>query len=62
MRNYPEWVIAFSAALAAGAIAVPLNAWWTTQELEYGLSRLRGQGADRRRRARRADCAACGVR
>ncbi|MEV6862293.1 class I adenylate-forming enzyme family protein [Streptosporangium subroseum] len=38
MRNYPEWVIAFSATLAAGAIAVPLNAWWTTQELEYGLS------------------------
>ncbi|WP_030920065.1 class I adenylate-forming enzyme family protein [Streptosporangium amethystogenes] len=38
MRNYPEWVIAFSAALAIGAIAVPLNAWWTPQELEYGLS------------------------
>ncbi|MDP9867284.1 MULTISPECIES: class I adenylate-forming enzyme family protein [Streptosporangium] len=38
MRNYPEWVIAFSAALAAGAVAVPLNAWWTAQELEYGLS------------------------
>ncbi|MFC4533481.1 class I adenylate-forming enzyme family protein [Sphaerisporangium dianthi] len=38
MRNYPEWVIAFSAALAVGAIAVPLNAWWTTPELEYGLS------------------------
>ncbi|GAA0829275.1 class I adenylate-forming enzyme family protein [Streptosporangium amethystogenes subsp. fukuiense] len=38
MRNYPEWVIAFSATLAIGAIAVPLNAWWTPQELEYGLS------------------------
>ncbi|GAA2852159.1 class I adenylate-forming enzyme family protein [Streptosporangium fragile] len=38
MRNYPEWVISFSAALAAGAVAVPLNAWWTPQELEYGLS------------------------
>ncbi|WP_329424105.1 acyl--CoA ligase [Streptosporangium sp. NBC_01495] len=38
MRNYPEWVIAFSATLAAGAIAVPLNAWWTPQELGYGLS------------------------
>lgn len=38
MRNYPEWVIAFSATLAAGAIAVPLNAWWTAQELEFGLS------------------------
>ncbi|MER5421526.1 class I adenylate-forming enzyme family protein [Streptosporangium roseum] len=38
MRNYPEWVVAFSAALAAGAVAVPLNAWWTAQELEFGLS------------------------
>ncbi|WP_084957943.1 class I adenylate-forming enzyme family protein [Thermoactinospora rubra] len=37
MRNYPEWVISFSAALAAGAIAVPLNAWWTEQELAYGI-------------------------
>ncbi|MEU4833044.1 class I adenylate-forming enzyme family protein [Streptosporangium sp. NPDC023615] len=38
MRNYPEWVVSFSAVLAAGAIAVPLNAWWTPQELEYGLT------------------------
>ncbi|MFJ2029719.1 class I adenylate-forming enzyme family protein [Streptosporangium sp. NPDC087985] len=38
MRNYPEWVISFSATLAAGAVAVPLNAWWTAQELEFGLS------------------------
>ncbi|WP_214109003.1 class I adenylate-forming enzyme family protein [Acrocarpospora catenulata] len=38
MRNYPEWIVAFSATLAIGAIAVPLNAWWTRQELEYGLA------------------------
>ncbi|MBG0831294.1 acyl--CoA ligase [Planomonospora sp. ID67723] len=38
MRNYPEWVVSFSAVLAAGAIAVPLNAWWTQPELEFGLS------------------------
>ncbi|NUW45668.1 class I adenylate-forming enzyme family protein [Nonomuraea rhodomycinica] len=38
MRNYPEWVVAFSAALAAGAVAVPLNAWWTEPELAYGVS------------------------
>ncbi|MGI5487334.1 class I adenylate-forming enzyme family protein [Microtetraspora malaysiensis] len=38
MRNYPEWVVAFSAILAAGAVAVPLNAWWTGQELAYGLA------------------------
>ncbi|MFE3451099.1 class I adenylate-forming enzyme family protein [Nonomuraea sp. NPDC059194] len=38
MRNYPEWVVSFSAVLAAGAIAVPLNAWWSAQELAYGVS------------------------
>ncbi len=37
MRNYPEWSIAFWAAAAVGAIVVPLNAWWTSDELEYGL-------------------------
>ena len=38
MRNFPEWVIAFWAAAATGAVIVPLNAWWTGPELEYGLS------------------------
>jgi long-chain acyl-CoA synthetase len=38
MRNYPEWSIAFWAAAAAGAVVVPLNAWWTSDELEYGLT------------------------
>ncbi len=37
MRNYPEWSIAFWATTAIGAVAVPLNAWWTGGELEYGL-------------------------
>jgi long-chain acyl-CoA synthetase len=38
MRNYPEWVITFWAALCSGAIVVPLNAWWKGSELAYGLS------------------------
>jgi long-chain acyl-CoA synthetase len=38
MRNYPEWAIAFWAAAAIGAVIVPLNAWWTAPELEYGLT------------------------
>jgi len=38
MRNFPEWSIAFWAAAAAGAVIVPLNAWWTGPELEYGLA------------------------
>ena len=38
MRNLPEWIIAFFASVAAGAVVVPLNAWWTGEELAYGLS------------------------
>jgi long-chain acyl-CoA synthetase len=38
MRNFPEWSVAFWAAAAAGAVVVPLNAWWTGEELAYGLS------------------------
>ena len=38
MRNVPEWVVAFYAAAAIGAIVTPLNAWWTGPELEYGLT------------------------
>ncbi|CAN5717480.1 class I adenylate-forming enzyme family protein [soil metagenome] len=37
MRNLPEWPVAFYAGLSIGAIMTPLNAWWTGQELEYGL-------------------------
>ncbi len=38
MRNLPEWAIAFWAIAACGAVVVPLNAWWTGDELAYGLS------------------------
>ena len=38
MRNYPEWAFAFWAAIAVGAVVVPLNAWWTGPELAYGLT------------------------
>jgi long-chain acyl-CoA synthetase len=37
MRNLPEWVMAFWAATLSGAIVVPLNAWWSGEELRYGL-------------------------
>ncbi|MDB5654003.1 MAG: fatty acid--CoA ligase, partial [Tardiphaga sp.] len=37
MRNFPEWPIAFWAATSIGAIAVPLNAWGTGDDLAYGL-------------------------
>jgi long-chain acyl-CoA synthetase len=38
MRNYPQWPVAFLAASSLGAIATPMNSWWTGEELEYGLS------------------------
>jgi len=37
MRNLPEWPVIFFAAAIVGAIVVPLNAWWTSGELEYGI-------------------------
>jgi len=38
MRNLPEWIACFYAAVSMGAIATLLNAWWTGPELEYGLA------------------------
>jgi len=37
MRNLPEWAMAFWGAAVAGGVVVPLNAWWTSPELHYGL-------------------------
>ena len=37
MRNLPEWPMAFFAITSIGAIAVPLNAWWSGIELAYGI-------------------------
>ena len=38
MRNYPEWVVSFWATVTLGAVVVPLNAWWASGELAYGLA------------------------
>lgn len=38
MRNFPEWSIAFWGIAAIGGVVVPLNAWGTGPELEYGIS------------------------
>jgi long-chain acyl-CoA synthetase len=35
--NNVEWVVLWWAAAAVGAVVVPLNAWWKTDELEFGL-------------------------
>jgi long-chain acyl-CoA synthetase len=65
MRNYPEWVVSFAAITSVGAISVSLNAWWTSEELDFaindsGLSLLIGD-AERVRRASEP-CARAGVR
>ena len=38
MRNYPEWVTAYWAVVSIGAAVVGMNAWWTSPEMEYGLT------------------------
>ena len=37
LRNLPEWPVCFYGAALAGAVATPLNAWWSARELAYGL-------------------------
>jgi long-chain acyl-CoA synthetase len=37
MRNFPEWYATYAAVVSIGAVAVAYNAWWTTEELEYGI-------------------------
>ncbi len=37
MRNYPELLMLMLAIASAGAVTVFINAWWTTEELDYAL-------------------------
>jgi long-chain acyl-CoA synthetase len=37
MRNYPEWMLAFTAITSVGAVAVAMNAHWKADELAHGL-------------------------
>jgi steroid-24-oyl-CoA synthetase len=37
MRNYPEWITSYIAITSIGAVVVALNAWWTKDEMHYGL-------------------------
>ena len=38
MRNFPEWILAFTAITSIGAVAVAMNALWQPDEMAYGLS------------------------
>ena len=37
-RNLPQWITSFWGAMICGAVVVPLNARWTSDELAYGLA------------------------
>ena len=64
MRNCPAWVLAYMAAIKAGAIATLLNGWWQPDELEYALQltepKLVLADAPRAQRIA-ASCATCAV-
>lgn len=38
LRNLPEYVVAFWGAALLGAVVVPLNAWWTGEEIAYAVA------------------------
>ena len=38
MRNYPEWMLIYWAAVSVGVAVVGMNAWWTAAEMAYGLA------------------------
>ena len=64
MRNLPEWVVGFAAAVSVGAVSVSLNGWWTADELDFALddSRPKVLLADPERAQRAAaSCARLGV-
>jgi long-chain acyl-CoA synthetase len=58
MRNYPEWMLAFTAITSIGAIAVALNAHWQSDEMAYALHDCGAKVlfADRERLERLARC------
>ena len=37
MRNFPEWMLIYWACVSVGVAAVGMNAWWTAEEMSYGL-------------------------
>ncbi|MCV7413533.1 hypothetical protein AWC05_02505 [Mycobacterium florentinum] len=59
--NSIEWVVTFWACLCHGWVLVPVNAWWSPEELAHaaGLVGARLAVADTRRRARLPNDLAC---
>lgn len=38
MRNYLEWMLIYWACVSTGIAVVGMNAWWTAEEMAYGLN------------------------
>ena len=38
MRNYPEWLLIYWAAVSVGVAVVGMNAWWVADEVEFALN------------------------
>ena len=38
MRNFPEWMMCYWAAVSTGVTVVGMNAWWVEDEIAYGLN------------------------
>jgi long-chain acyl-CoA synthetase len=38
MRNYPEWMLIYWAAVSIGVAVVGMNAWWAAAEIEFALN------------------------
>jgi acyl-CoA synthetase (AMP-forming)/AMP-acid ligase II len=38
MRNFPEWVMTYWATVSLGAAVVGMNAWWTSEEMKFGMT------------------------
>lgn len=57
MRNYPEWLLIYWACVSMGIAVVGMNAWWTAEEMAYGLedSKPKVLFADGERIARTAE-------
>lgn len=51
LRNFPEWVFAYMGITSLGGVVVAMNAWWTGEEMIYGIedSDLRTIFVDRER-------------
>ena len=37
LRNYPEWILAFMGITSMGGVAVCMNAWWSAEEMIFGI-------------------------